>query len=663
MLLTFRFRLTCLLVASILSACGGGGGGEGGTPVDPGAGGTSTGLVPAAPEVGATLYANAADLRPLIDGARWLYRGTSRPGGGDPTTFYTASVSQALVGGSLQETERQVFLEDSSISALSQSDGNIVAQISDPMGIGSSEVVAMTELRSPVRINDQYTQYERRDVPMGTDIDADGRSDIADVAIYSRVIGDETVELPELARTVTAVKVETTALVRVKNSSSASQPLIVTLVQTQWYASGIGVVRRTLSSPTTNGSVGALDFDEVLFNWDGVTQGLGALGPTGAALPEPEAATVLGDRALVLAKSTQPSDPGTLTFGVFDKRGSLLSTRRVPGLGESRYAVGAPGLFAIDTNTALAAIHVGTSPGTLRLQRVDADGVPLGGASTLTVPTNNANLAMSWDGQALWIAFLSTGSQVSDSGKLMLQPFTADGDPLAPAQMLDAPTVSGYINGIGMSAAAGRLLVSWARNEIGVATYRYAMLRGSSSMADVRALGTVQRWSTSHERVVVPILANDIAALLWNGPVFSYDSAGPLPDSLPRGVVLDAGGVPLRSVGNLDDETLPAAWAGNTGRTIAQALGDRLVVSGFDSQRATPQIPGTKDFFLTAFVHPGGRPLTTAAASATALSSPTDIANISGPFGLPAFMLLWDDRALLIGVRPGTAMTSVFWLR
>ena len=32
-------------------------------------------------------------------------------------------------------------------------------------------------------------------------------------------------------------------------------------------------------------------------------------------------------------------------------------------------------------------------------------------------------------------------------------------------------------------------------------------------------------------------------------------------------------------------------------------------------------------------------------------------------FGLPAFVLLWDDRALLIGSNTGRTMTSVFWLR
>lgn len=667
-----RSRFACLLVVTVLSACGGGGGGGGSAPIDPGAGGGTTGLVPTAPATGATLYSNATLLRPLIDGACWQYRGTGTPGGAGTPTRYTASVSHALVGGSLQEAESMVFLEASGVSTLASSGASIVAQIRDPLGIGSSEVVGITELRSPVRVNDQYTQYERSDVSLDTDIDGDGHADVADVAIYARVIGNEGVELPELARTVIALKVETTALVRVKNSSNQTQTSVGTLVQTQWYAAGIGVVRRTLSSPTTNGSVGPIAYDEVLFSWDGVTQGLGAFGPTPARVPNPPpvlllpdtlAATVLGDRAMVLTGSLQLSDPSALTFGVFDKRGTLVSARQVPGLGDSLSSFSTPSLFGLDASTALVAIPIGTSPGTLRLQRVDADGNPVGSANVITVPTDNINLPMAWDGQALWIAWLSSGSQLSDTGKLMLQPFNADGQPLAAAQMVDAPTVAGQIGSIGMSAAAGRLLVSWVRNEAGTVNYRYAIVRGAAGTADVHTLGTVQR-TTAPQPALVPVQASGITALLWNGPVFSDTSGGPLPDSLPRGVVLDANGVPLRSSsGNLDDEQLPTGWVGNSTRMVAQALGDRLVVSSFDYQRTLPQLPSPTDFILTGFVRPGSQSLAAAATTASTLICRSGTLTNLDQFGLPAFVLLWDDRALVIGNNSGRTMTSVFWLR
>lgn len=669
----FRSHLVCLLMVAFLAACGGGGGGgDGSVPTDPGAGGGATGLVPAAPSLGATLYSNATVLRPLLDGARWQYYGAGSPNGVDTPTRYTASVSHKLVGGSLQETESFVFLEADGVSTLALSGTSIVAQVRDPLGIGSSEVVTITELRSPVRANDQYTQYERSNVSLGSDIDGDGQPDVADVAIYSRVIGDERVELPELSRSVMALRVETTALVRVMNSSNQSQPPVGKLVQTQWYAAGIGVVRRTLTVPTTSSGIGPIAYDEVLFSWDGVTQGLGALGPTPAwipnsvpsvLLPDTLAATVVGDRALALTGSLQLSDPGALTLGVFDKGGALLSVRQAPGLGDSLSSFSTPQLFGLDGSTALAVIPLGPSPGTLRLQRIDADGAPVGNANVITVPTDNINLPMAWDGQALWVAWLTSGSQFGDTGKLALQPFDPDGQPLAPVQILDTPTVSGQIGSLGMSAAAGRLLVSWARTVTGTADYRYAILRGASSTAEVRTLGTVQR-NASPQPALIPVQASGIAALLWNGPVFTYTSGGPLPDPLPRGVVLDANGDPVRSgSGSLDEERLPAEWVGNSTRLVAQALGDRLVISSFDYQRALPQLPGPTDFILTGFVQPGSQSLAASSATASTLSCRSGTLTNFDQFGLPAFVLLWDDRALVIGNNSGRTMTSVFWLR
>lgn len=656
-----RSHLICLLAAAFMSACGGGGGSGG-----------VTGLVPAAPLAGATLYADAAILRPLIDGARWQYRGVEKAADGGITVRYTASVSQKSVGGSLQETGSQVFLESDDTSPVALSGGSIVSRVQDPLGVGSSEVVAITELRSPVRANDQYTLLERSDVSTGTDVDGDGKTDVADFAVYSRVIGNESVELPELARTVVAVKVETTALVRVKKSSTGEALPVSTLVQAQWYVAGVGVVRRTLSALSMIGGVGPLEYDEVLFSWDGVTQGLGALGTTAARVPESSsflllpdtlAATTVGDRALVLAGSLQASDPGALTFGVFDKRGVLQSTKQVPGLGDLLYGFGSPSLFGIDASTALLVLPVGPSPGVLKLQRVDAAGNLLGSSSTVTLATNNSNLPRAWDGQALWIAWLSTGSQVTDRGKLMLQPFGSDGQPLAAARELDAPTLGGQIGSVGLSAASGRLLVSWAHSEFAGLSYHYALVRGVGGTPDVHTLGTVQRFAGPWP-AVVPVLGSDIAALRWDGPVFTYTSGGPLPDTLPRGIVLDSSGNPLRSSsGSMDDERLPASWAGNRTPVLAQALGDRLVVSSFVYQRAIPQLISPSDFVLTSFVQPGGSALATAAASATSLASVSGNSTNFDQFGLPAFLLLWDDRALVIGNNFGRTMTNVFWLR
>jgi len=273
-------------------------------------------------------------------------------------------------------------------------------------------------------------------------------------------------------------------------------------------------------------------------------------------------------------------------------------------------------------------------------------------------------VGMAWDGQVLWLSWLSAGSQVSDYGKLMLQPFDPDGLPLAAAQVLDTPSMGGQISGVGLSAAADRLLISWTHVEFNTIGYHYAIVLGSGGVADVRTLGTVP--ASGIARVVEPVLGSGVAALRWNGPVFTYSGYGPLPDSLPRGVTLDAGWNSQRgNSGSLDNELLPASWVGSNTPVLTRAIGDRLVVSSFIYQVASPHSGLTRDFILTSFVQPGSSPFAMAAASTSAMSLSTESGGLTNidQFGLPAFVLLWDDRALIIGSDSARTMTSLVWLR
>jgi len=678
-MLSLHRPLIALLV-SLLAACGGGGGGGGGSDAPSGSGTSGgsvpavPGLVPAAPAPGAILYASAAELRPLLDGARWQYRGHELAAGTGAGARYTASVTQKATAGGVVETESLVFRDEETSSLLSLSAGTVFAQIKDPFGIGSGEVLSLPELRSPVRENDQYTLLERNGMALGGDVDGDSKADVGDVAIYARVIGQDSVELPELVRTVTAVRVETTALVRAKKSSDGSTMPVRMVVRNQWYLPGVGVVRRTLSAVSATGAAGPLAYDERLFSWDGVSQGLGALGPMPAVmpglsprtlLPQTLAAAVVGEQALVLAGDSFISNTSQLRVGVFDKRGALKSANALPDLGEAPYSAGTPALFGLDGNSGLLVLATGSSPGRLKLLRLDASGALQGSVGTLTVATGNSNLPMAWDGQALWLAWISQGSQLSDNGRLMLQPFSSDGQALAPVQVLDTPLVQGgAVGSVRLAAAAGRLLVSWVNADNSAAYYRYALVRGSAGTAQVQTLGTVARW-VSPQPVVVPVVSSALLALQWNGPVFSHTGSGPLPETLPRGVSLDASAAPLRSTSaGLDEEKLPSTWINGDTPVLVQALGERLVLGSLAYQRAAPLLDRSpSDFALAAFVEPGRRPLATAAASGTSLSAVSGTLVGENRLGQPAQLLLWDDRALLIGNDGGRTMSSLFWLR
>ncbi|HEV8689497.1 MAG TPA: hypothetical protein VGQ91_04305, partial [Ideonella sp.] len=68
----WRVGAAAALLSGLLAGCGGGGGG--------GDERTTSGLVPAAPTPGATLFADATVLRPLVPGASWSYSGTDPDG-------------------------------------------------------------------------------------------------------------------------------------------------------------------------------------------------------------------------------------------------------------------------------------------------------------------------------------------------------------------------------------------------------------------------------------------------------------------------------------------------------------------------------------------------------------------------------------------------------
>jgi hypothetical protein len=100
-------------LATALGGCGGGGSGSGTPiptpiPVPPLA---VSGLVPAAPTMGATLYADAASLRVLRAGALWRYHGVEKPAGELAADFnsYTNTVTDVASGSGVTESATHAF--------------------------------------------------------------------------------------------------------------------------------------------------------------------------------------------------------------------------------------------------------------------------------------------------------------------------------------------------------------------------------------------------------------------------------------------------------------------------------------------------------------------------------------------------------------------------
>jgi hypothetical protein len=336
-----RVRLSVAMGSlALLSACGSGGGGGGTTDPGPGpgTGGTNPSLeslLPVAPTAGATLYADAASLRPIGAGAVYSYRGVFTANTGATAVRYLTNTSQAA-GSETASNAANAGVRSAPVAAPA---GGIVTntQSIDYAGKGVKEAVTFKELISPVRVDDQSTILLKRyaGTDTATDIDKDGKTDLLDVAVYSKVIGKEALALPNLP-TVNAVRVDTITLKRyTRSSDSLAAPTDTSTVST-WYAQGIGIVRQTTTATATTGT-GSQTTDEKIVNWDGITTGFGAMAPVAGVVPAGSAVpgTTNGLRAAVgfddyaLVFTTSGAD--TLVSRL-DNRGKVTAARVLSGV-------------------------------------------------------------------------------------------------------------------------------------------------------------------------------------------------------------------------------------------------------------------------------------------------------------------------------------------
>ena len=338
-----------------LSACGGGGGGGADAGISPPPAGAAS-LIPVAPAPGAVLQADAATLRPLAIGHLWRYRGVSVVQG-NASPAYTTDVTIAPSGGAWTESATNANNEGAASHGVALEGGSVVVtEQFDFAGKGPGETVRMTQLRSPVRVDDQWTILERRFADTAIDVDGDKRTDAVDVAMYARVIGEESVTLPRMAA-VKAVRVDTKLLVRVVPSSTGTPGEVTTLEISDWYAPGIGLVQERTRAPLPNSTV-LRETTEVLLGYDIGSDGGGialyrsaqvpatAQSMAGELLPEADKIVAVGEvgNEVLLFQQSSASTASDLIVSRLDRNGRVLDTLRHTGL--SRNGVVPPMLHA-----------------------------------------------------------------------------------------------------------------------------------------------------------------------------------------------------------------------------------------------------------------------------------------------------------------------------
>jgi hypothetical protein len=553
--------LPALVCGLLLAACGGGGGGT--SEPDSGPPAIGTGLVPAAPTPGATLYDDAMVLRPLQDGAVWAYRGVRTSAG--LATPYAASRSLAAQGAGFIEA---TYIDNGEPSQLGvRVSGDRIVITESLTGLPSTGQLEYDELSSPVRINQQTVLLDRAAVDIGEDLDGDRTNDTADIAGYRRVIGNEDVALPELSRSVLALRVDTTLLLRVRLSSQPAPEAVLSVLVSTWYAPGIGIVREQVIEPGV-GNVPSQTSDERLQYWSTANGGLGLVPSVRVAQPGglpslgpwlrfPYSAKAVGDVVFVLtnldASSPQP-DLGVVV-SVLDRNGRAQSSVEHRSLGFNANA--RPEWLALSDGMALAKVEPGAyvdpyATENLRLLKFDASG-QLAATPLLVQGALPRTLVAAADGAGVWVSW---ADRVLPFGpyRVLVQRFAADGTALWAPQVLDSRT-DRLPDFTSIAATSGRALVTWRVPYFLGDGHWQALVSDSGVLSAPAPLIAVANNSGGGEPGrPTPWVSPLLAALTW------YRSIEPspfVPQPPLRGVALNADASVRRSTaGAIDSEEL-----------------------------------------------------------------------------------------------------------
>ncbi len=643
--------------AFLMAACGGGGGG-GAAPGGVGIGGGVTSLVPTAPAVGAVLYSSATTLRPLRSGATWNYRGTRTDyTGAAPLAYETSTSQSAASAGGATEAATNSANDGPAVQTVVVSGGGISTRQSvDFAGKGVAQAFDAIELRSPVRQDDQYTILDKRYTDTAIDADGDGKPDALDVAIYARVVGNETLALPNLPP-IKVLRVDTFVLARITGSSTGQVSPIVQSRLRSWYADGIGIVRQISVQPTASGT-DVTTTDEQLSSWDGVTNGFGAMAQVPAAIPASNSAfpgSVLpSDRARfaafafndhVLLFTDPPGSASGTLISRLDFRGAIQSATLVSnGCGVlTAYAAGLICLGGAASSSSVDYV----------LTRLDSDGNVVGatGGARINLAGGRTSTTVdrvvgAVDGTTLWL-FWGRGyydfviGQVA--GELILRPYSLDGVALAP-EIVVGP------NGVNLSltAGAGRVTLSWLQQ---TAPPLADWIVATASTAGVSATRVLATNLDSTNGLVRHLRAGDLDVMAWSQvPGTRVEGVG--------GIVFDPPLSPRRAGATLSDERIAGVPAYNGAVPSIEAVGSRLAFTTLQQQATLwPGDTSTSAVWAVSWLDIGTGPLAITPVSTVRWGAAQPLGYRNGQVLLADRILVFEPRVSNFGLG-----TTVVWL-
>lgn len=278
----------------------------------------------------------------LVDGSTRTYRGSDEAEGAGATAIVYSNKVNLAASSDSAYAEQNTNLFNGGAAALGSlrvekgevlASGEVVFRHGTP-GLAEN----LTELRLPVRVNDQFGTFERKRVDIGVDLDGDRINETATVAQYSRVVGNEPVDLPN-RRGLVALRVDTRLRVQITPTATKVAGPVQETLRSTWYAAGLGIVRQRLEQPNPVAGRPNRIVTEVLDQWDGGAVGLGALpsqvpvtpptagGFAGTRLQFPVAAAGFATHAVVAASvADRPMSRG-IVLAQIDPRGAIVAAR------------------------------------------------------------------------------------------------------------------------------------------------------------------------------------------------------------------------------------------------------------------------------------------------------------------------------------------------
>lgn len=657
---------TALAALALVSGCGGGGGSTAApappvTPTPPPP--ATSGLVPAAGTAGAVLYADAAPLRVLRAGAVWTYHGVDQKRGAASTAAETASyansVTQSSVAGGLLEKGSNPFNDgpDTSGPVRYESGAYKYIQTLQLAAGGAPQNFDVTELRSPVRVNDQYASIDKHIADSGADFDGDKVNDAVDLALYTRVVGEEVLDLPYRAQ-VRAVRVDTTMRLRATNSKTGTPGPLYEAVQQTWYVAGIGIVKSRLEEPGADASQPNRVVTEDLQNWDGVSEGFGHLPlndgtkivdgfPT--SYPMPLAATDAAgfdDHAVVM---TPTATLGAINLANLDAHAVLgVQTKyQLAALFPGAGAVAEPHLLRVGAELRLLAL----TDGAISMVGLDATGehVTLPARTVVAAPVlvrdpadRQRSYRVAADSSGLWLSWSRrTGNATFPTEALALRRFDAAGQPQGHSSetVTDAPNANLMRPIEQLTVTDNRVLVSWYAS-IGFGAARRVQVVDMSSgalLADT-TLPITADWCSGISMVSL----QQGAAMSCLGYV----------DGVRAARLNDNGSLQLAAGGALPNAKIQAPWLQQPdGNTMVGGAGGDLVVAAHQYGRYWAADTADSHWITVLRTDSSGGVLSQGV--------PKLLARVPGDMMYASYILPMGNRVMVIGADGGGWLRAV----